>query len=65
MQATRIIHAYKQAPWRIQRQWVGAFLLVVTGIAMVAALFLDEPLTWKTVIGGGLVVAGAIVVALK
>ena len=41
MQATRIIHAYKQAPWRIQRQWVGAFLLVVIGTAMVAALFLD------------------------
>ena len=38
MQATRIIHAYKQAPWRIQRQWVGAFLLAVIGIAMVAAL---------------------------
>ena len=39
-----------------------------TSVAMViilAALFLDEPLTWKTVIGGGLVVAGAIVVALK
>ncbi len=41
MQATRIIHAYKQAPWRIQRQWVGAFLLVVIGLAMIAALFLD------------------------
>jgi hypothetical protein len=41
MQATRIIHAYKQAPWRIQRQWVGAFLLAVIGLAMVAALFLD------------------------
>jgi hypothetical protein len=41
MQATRIIHAYRQAPWRIQRQWVGAFLLVVIGIAMIAALFLD------------------------
>jgi len=41
MQATRIIHAYKQAPWRIQRQWVGAFLLVMIGIAMIAALFLD------------------------
>jgi hypothetical protein len=41
MQATRIIHAYKQAPWRIQRQWVGAFLLVVIGSAMIAALFLD------------------------
>ena len=41
MQATRIIHAYKQAPWRIQRQWVGAFLLFVIGAAMVAALYLD------------------------
>ena len=41
MQATRIIHAYKQAPWRIQRQWVGTFLLIVIGTAMVAALFLD------------------------
>jgi hypothetical protein len=41
MQATRIIHAYKQAPWRIQRQWIGAFLLAVIGIAMIAALFLD------------------------
>jgi hypothetical protein len=41
MQATRIIHAYRQAPWRIQRQWVGAFLLLVTGAAMIAALYLD------------------------
>jgi hypothetical protein len=41
MQATQIIHAYKQAPWRVQRQWVGAFLLAVVGMAMVAALYLD------------------------
>jgi hypothetical protein len=40
-QATQIIHAYKQAPWRVQRQWIGAFLLGVVGIAMVAALYLD------------------------
>lgn len=40
-QATQIIHAYKQAPWRVQRQWVGAFLLVVIGGAMIAALYLD------------------------
>jgi hypothetical protein len=40
-QATQIIHAYKQAPWRVQRQWVGAFLLIVIGMAMVAALYLD------------------------
>lgn len=41
MQATQIIHAYKQAPWRVQRQWVGAFLLFVIGAAMIAALYLD------------------------
>lgn len=39
-----------------------------TSLAMVlvlAALFLGEPLTWKTALGGSLVVIGAIVVALK
>jgi len=41
MQAAQIIHAYKQAPWRVQRQWVGAFLLFVIGAAMIAALYLD------------------------
>lgn len=40
-QATQIIHAYRQAPWRVQRQWVAAFLLLVIGAAMVAALYLD------------------------
>ncbi len=35
------VFAYKQAPWRIQRQWIGTFLLAVLGIAMVAALYLD------------------------
>jgi hypothetical protein len=36
-----IVHAYRQAPWRIQRQWIGTFLLGVFGLAMVAALYLD------------------------
>jgi len=40
-QATQIIHAHRQAPWRVQRQWIGAFLLVVIGAAMIAALYLD------------------------
>ena len=40
-QATQIIHAYKQAPWRVQRQYVGAFLLAVIGTSMVAALYLQ------------------------
>jgi hypothetical protein len=35
------VHAYKQAPWRIQRQWIGTFMLGVLGLAMVAALYLD------------------------
>jgi hypothetical protein len=38
---SRIIHAYKQAPWRIQRQWIGAFLLGLLLLAMVAALYLN------------------------
>ena len=41
MQAAQIIHAHKQAPWRVQRQWVGAFLLALIGLAMIAALYLD------------------------
>ena len=41
MQAVQIIHAYKQAPWRVQRQYVGAFLLAVIGLSMIAALYLD------------------------
>ena len=39
-----------------------------TSLAMVivlAAVFLGEPLTWKSVVGGGLVVLGAIVVAWR
>ena len=37
-----VIHyAYKQAPWRIQRQWISAFLLIVLGVSMVAAFYLD------------------------
>ena len=41
MQTTQIIHAHKQAPWRIQRQWIAAFLLTLIGAAMIAALYLD------------------------
>ena len=35
------VHAYKQAPWRVQRQWIGTFMLAVLGLAMIAALYLD------------------------
>ena len=41
MQTSQIIHAHKQAPWRIQRQWIAAFLLTLIGAAMIAALYLD------------------------
>ena len=50
MQAAQIIHAYKQAPWRVQRQWVGAFLLALIGLAMIAAIYLD--VTARTAIAG-------------
>ncbi len=38
---THLTHAYRQAPWRIQRQWAGAFLLGVLALAMISALYLD------------------------
>lgn len=41
MSVGQFIHAYKQAPWRVQRQWLGMFLLSVLGSAMIAALYLD------------------------
>ena len=36
-----LVHAYRQAPWRIQRQWLMGFLLGVLAIAMVSSLYLD------------------------
>ncbi len=44
------IHAYKVAPWRIQRQWIGNALLAVVALAMIATLYLD--VTAKTAIAG-------------
>ncbi len=41
LRVNSLVHAYRQAPWRIQRQWLGGFLLAVLGIAMVASLYLD------------------------
>jgi hypothetical protein len=35
------VHAYRMAPWRVQRQWIGSFMLSVVVLAMVAALYLD------------------------
>lgn len=44
------IHAYRIAPWRIQRQWIGNALLMVVVFAMVAALYLN--VTSRTAIAG-------------
>ncbi len=41
IQAAHLRHAYRQAPWRIQRQWAGLFLLGLLVLAMVSALYLD------------------------
>ncbi len=35
-----LLQAYKQAPWRTQIQWIGIFLLVLVGIAVVAGVYL-------------------------
>jgi cell division protein FtsL len=36
----RLNHAYSQAPWRVQRQWVSIFLLIVLAFAMISTLYL-------------------------
>ncbi len=41
---------YRQAPWRVQRQWVGLFLLGIVSGLMVAALYLN--VTVRTAIAG-------------
>ena len=45
-----LINAYRVAPWRVQRQWLGNALLVVVVLAMVAALYLN--VTSRTAIAG-------------
>lgn len=36
-----LTHAYHQAPWRKQIQWIGTFLLVLVVVWLVAAIYLD------------------------
>jgi cell division protein FtsB len=36
-----LVHAYRQAPWRVQRQWTGTFLVSLLTLTMIAALYLD------------------------
>ena len=37
----RILQAYRQAPWRIQLQWIGLFLLALVLIAAIAGVYLN------------------------
>jgi hypothetical protein len=38
---TRLVQAYRQAPWRTQRQWIFMFLLAMVALGMVAGLYLN------------------------
>ena len=38
---TRLVQAYRQAPWRTQRQWILIFLLAMVALGMVAGLYLN------------------------
>jgi hypothetical protein len=38
---SQIVQKVRQASWRVQRQWIGLFLLGLVGIAMVAAIYLN------------------------
>lgn len=37
----RIVQAYRQAPWRIQVQWIGLFALGLLLVALVAGFYLN------------------------
>jgi cell division protein FtsL len=38
---TKIVQKYRQAPWRVQRQWIGLFLLGSVLVAIVAGIYLS------------------------
>jgi cell division protein FtsL len=38
---TQIVQTVRQANWRVQRQWIGLFLLVLVLVAMVAGIYLN------------------------
>ena len=38
---TQIVNKVKQAPWRVQRQWIGLILLGVVLTAMVAGVYIN------------------------
>ena len=38
---SQIVQKVRQAPWRVQRQWIGVFLLALVMTAMVAGIYLN------------------------
>ena len=38
---THIVQRVRQAPWRVQRQWIGLFMLAMVMMAMVAGIYLN------------------------
>jgi len=38
---TQIVQKVRQAPWRVQRQWIGLFLLALVMMTMVAGIYLN------------------------
>lgn len=38
---TQIVQKARQAPWRVQRQWIGLILLVIVLLAMTAGIYLN------------------------
>ncbi len=38
---TQIVQTVRQANWRVQRQWIGLFLLALVTVAMVAGIYLN------------------------
>lgn len=38
---TQIVQKVRQAHWRVQRQWIGVFLLGLVAVSMVAGLYLN------------------------
>ena len=37
----RLLQAYKQAPWRVQMQWIGLFLLALALVTILAGVYLN------------------------
>ena len=38
---TQIVQQVRQAHWRVQRQWIGLFLLGLVAVSMVAGIYLN------------------------